>query len=97
MAFTHIPLMPAGDVASGVETPRGLGTGNETFSGAAFFSLSLCRKYRFICNTKKKKKNDITESEEKCNQQFKGHISRWKQTPSCFSGQGDHEQMSTPL
>lgn len=56
MAFTHIPLMPAGDVASGVETPRGLGTGNETFSGAAFFSLSLCRKYRFICNTKKKKK-----------------------------------------
>lgn len=25
MAFTHIPLMPAGDVASGVETSRGLG------------------------------------------------------------------------
>lgn len=90
--------MPAGDVASGVETPRGLGTGNETFSGAAFFSLSLCRKYLSV--TKKTKKQKIilaTESEEKCNQQFKGHISRWKQTPSCFSGQGDHEQMSTPL
>lgn len=28
MAFTHIPLMPAGDVASGVETSRGLGTVN---------------------------------------------------------------------
>lgn len=54
MAFTHIPLMPAGDVASGVETSRGLGTGNETFSGAAFFSLSLCKKYRFICHTHKK-------------------------------------------
>lgn len=55
MAFTHIPLMPAGDVASGVETPRGLGTGNETFSGAAFFSLSLCRKYLSVTQKKKKK------------------------------------------
>lgn len=37
MAFTHIPLMPAGDVASGVETSRGLGTVNteETLPAAA--------------------------------------------------------------
>lgn len=41
MAFTHIPLMPAGDVASGVETSRGLGTVNrgETLPGAARASL----------------------------------------------------------
>ncbi len=41
MALTHIPLMPAGDVASGVETSRGLGTVNteETLPGAAYFSL----------------------------------------------------------
>lgn len=40
MAFTHIPLMPAGDVASGVETSRGLGTVNteETLPAAASVS-----------------------------------------------------------
>lgn len=31
MAFTHIPVMPSGDMIIAVENSRGLDTGNESF------------------------------------------------------------------
>lgn len=67
MAFTHIPLMPAGDVASGVETSRGLETVNTDEKPSLVLLNSL--KSRACILSVTSNNIYIAETEEKCRQQ----------------------------
>lgn len=106
IAFTYIPLMPAGDVASGAESSKCLGpvSTEGTVPGAAHFSLRWKRRCAFLSVTKN---IYTTLSEEKGNQHFKatchlhltllacavttGQVSRWKQIHLVFQNLGVHE------
>lgn len=92
--------MPAGDVASGVETSTGLGpvSTEGTVPGATHFSLWW--KHACVFLSVKKTNIDMNLSGEKCNQYFlptyhlqltllpcivtRGQTSKWKQTRLIF-------------